>query len=217
MNVNDKILNHGSSLFKNKPTSLKPIEEEASISPQSYSSYIEKIFDKESSDFIHPIISDKLNKNLVSKDNKSVKLSSELIERELLYVRDSTKVRLNLSFYNGKPQTAEAIERMTDPFYICEKTIKLPTTYVADGCNTGKNKGGEIRLINTLEIKSFTSMFMTILQIINSIIRYTIVQFPYCIRVLGLIYGPIIISVIGIMSIYSIYMLIEIKNYTQKK
>jgi hypothetical protein len=120
-----------------------------------------------------------------------------------------------LSFYNGKPRTTEAIERMTDPFYTCDKIVN--TVQPSSPDKKGNNYGNEIELINTLELKTFKSMFMTILQIINSIIRYTLVQFPYCIRVLGLVYGPIIISIIGIMSIYSVYMLIEIKNYTNKK
>jgi amino acid permease len=74
-----------------------------------------------------------------------------------------------------------------------------------------------VELVNTLELKTFKSMFMTILQIINSIIRYTIVQFPFCIKTLGLVYGPLIISLVGVMSIFSIYMLIEVKQATSKK
>jgi len=74
-----------------------------------------------------------------------------------------------------------------------------------------------VTLANTLEVRTFKSLFMTILQIINCIIRYTIVQFPYCIRYLGIVYGPIIISVIGAMSIFSIYMLINVHQITGEK
>jgi len=68
-----------------------------------------------------------------------------------------------------------------------------------------------------MELRTFKSLFMTILQIINCIIRYTIVQFPFCIKWLGLVYGPIIISIIGAMSIFSIYMLIKVKQFTGEK
>jgi hypothetical protein len=143
------------------------------------------------------------------------KSSAIFSEKEFSHLdKARTKTKRLLSFYNGRPTTSEAIERITDPFYVCEKTIKAANMISIDAVKTSSNI---IQQINTLEIKTFTSMFMTILQIINSIIRYTIVQFPYCIRVLGIIYGPIIICIIGIMSIFSIYMLIEVKNYTHKK
>jgi hypothetical protein len=80
----------------------------------------------------------------------------------------------------------------------------------------GKNAVVDINITNTLQIRTFSSLFMTILQIINCIIRYTIVQFPFCIKTLGLIYGPIIISIIGSMSIFSVYLLIRVKECTNE-
>ncbi len=192
---------------------LKEIEEENS-SVSSYSSEPRK--DIESPKKIEndnlTIVSD-----LKKSDTKDRGAKSSVVfsEREFsLFEKQRTLSRRLLSFYNGKPRTEQALERITDPFYTCDKTLK-----VAVNKDTGHRREGleEVQLINTLEIKTFKSMFMTILQIINSIIRYTIVQFPYCIRVLGLIYGPIIISTIAIMSIYSVYMLIKIKNYTNKR
>ncbi len=70
---------------------------------------------------------------------------------------------------------------------------------------------------NVLELRTFKSWFMTILSIINCIIRYTIVQFPFCMKSLGLFYGPIITCVIGLMSIFSVYMLIKVKEKTGEK
>ena len=61
------------------------------------------------------------------------------------------------------------------------------------------------------------SMFMIIIQIVNCIIKYTIVQFPFIINVLGMIWGPIIITLIGCTSIYSVYMLIVVKMCTREK
>lgn len=58
---------------------------------------------------------------------------------------------------------------------------------------------------------------MTILSIINCVIRYTIVQFPFCMKSLGLIYGPIITCIIGAMTIFSVYMLIKVQEKTQEK
>jgi hypothetical protein len=121
-----------------------------------------------------------------------------------------------LSFWNGRPKTEAAIDQLVDPFYTCEKTV-YQTTVVERGLHQGRVDRSDTHVINTFELKTFKSMFMTIMQIINSIIRYTIVQFPFCIRILGLIYGPLIICLIGVMSIFSIYMLIEVKGATSKK
>ena len=75
----------------------------------------------------------------------------------------------------------------------------------------------DITFVNALEIKTFKSLFMVILQVINCIIRYTIVQFPFCIKILGLIYGPILIFVFGCASIYSVFMVIRVKEITGEK
>jgi len=69
----------------------------------------------------------------------------------------------------------------------------------------------------TLELRTFQSWFTTILSIINCIIRYTIIQFPFCMKSLGLLYGPIITTIIGLLSIFSVYMLIKVKEKTGEK
>jgi hypothetical protein len=80
-----------------------------------------------------------------------------------------------------------------------------------------KNAVVDIKLANTMEVRIFKSLFVTILQIINCIIRYTIIQFPFCIKILGLLYGPLIIGIIGLMSIFSVFMLITVKESTNEK
>lgn len=67
---------------------------------------------------------------------------------------------------------------------------------------------------NTLQLKTFNSLLMTIFEIINCIIRYTVVEFPFIVKTLGLVYGPLIIAFIGAMSIVSIHMLIKVKQST---
>lgn len=83
--------------------------------------------------------------------------------------------------------------------------------------SVGKNAIVDIELSTTIEIQTFKSLFMTIIQIINCIIKYTIVQFPFCFKVLGLVYGPIVIGVIGLLSIYSVYMLLKVKEATGER
>ena len=62
----------------------------------------------------------------------------------------------------------------------------------------------------TMEIKTFNSNLETIFQVINSIIRYSVVQLPFCFKILGIINGSGIISLIGLMSIYSVILMVEI-------
>jgi hypothetical protein len=69
----------------------------------------------------------------------------------------------------------------------------------------------------TLELKAFESWFSTILSIINIIIRYTIVQFPFCMKTLGLINGTFITILVALMNIYSVYMIIKVMDYTKLK
>lgn len=69
---------------------------------------------------------------------------------------------------------------------------------------------------NQLEINVFDSIIMTILQIINCIIKYTLVQIAFCIKVLGLGTGSIVIGVIALMSIYSVHMLMQVHKVTKE-
>lgn len=75
----------------------------------------------------------------------------------------------------------------------------------------------DFKMVNKVEIITFTSLFMTVLQIINCIIRYTIIQIPLCFKVLGLVYAPLTICIIGLMAVFSVYMLIKVKESTGEK
>ncbi len=75
----------------------------------------------------------------------------------------------------------------------------------------------DFHFVNKFEIRTFKSLFMTVLQLINCIIRYTIVQIPFCIKVLGLVYGPATIVIVGCISIYSVWLLISVKFRSEEK
>lgn len=144
----------------------------------------------------------------------------------------------------NKPRDEEDILRMESPFYkvdskntaILKKayTKKMEVSYMSDKNDKSVNHKSvalnrtetkykdlnsmiDFKMVNKLEIRTFESLFMTVLQIINCIIRYTIIQIPYCMKVLGLVYGPLAISIIGLMSVFSVYMLIKVKEATGER
>jgi hypothetical protein len=69
-------------------------------------------------------------------------------------------------------------------------------------------------LLNTVQVKTLGSLLMTIIQIVNCNIKYTVVQIPFCLKILGLFYGSMAIGLVGLMSIFSVYMLIVVKETT---
>jgi hypothetical protein len=146
-----------------------------------------------------------------------------------------------VSFFKaGKPRDEEDILKIESPFYASSTTTvikrmatsnknvnqyeKKSTRNLANKPNSNeqsqmqlgarRNALVDVKLANKMEVRHFKSLFMTILQIINTIIRYTIVQFPFVIKTLGLIYGPIAIFIVGCLSLFSVYMLIKVKQHT---
>ena len=69
---------------------------------------------------------------------------------------------------------------------------------------------------NKLKINVIDSIVMTVLQIINCIIKYTLVQIAFCFKVLGLEVGVIVIGVISLLSIYSVHMLMSVHLITKQ-
>lgn len=56
---------------------------------------------------------------------------------------------------------------------------------------------------------TFNSVLTTIGQICNCIIRYTFLNFPMCYAIMGMAYGFLITSLMGLLSIISVYMLLR--------
>jgi len=67
-------------------------------------------------------------------------------------------------------------------------------------------------VLNKISIKSFNSVFMAILQVINCTIKYTLISIPFCIKVLGIINGSMVTTVLGLMSIYSVFLLLKVRE-----
>lgn len=121
------------------------------------------------------------------------------------------------------------VDNFCNPYYICKtKNLTLSTnqyqsrnnvSFVDENSTSNYLRTSDIKKAKaqTLELKHFESWFMTILSVINIIIRYTIVQFPFCMKSLGLIYGSIITCIIALMNIYSVYMIIKVMESTKLK
>ena len=63
----------------------------------------------------------------------------------------------------------------------------------------------------------FNSFIMTILQIINCIIKSSLVQMAYCMKTLGLVYGSFSIIIISFLSSLSLKLLMKTHEKTQIK
>jgi len=75
------------------------------------------------------------------------------------------------------------------------------------------------KLINKpiFEIEMFDSLYKTIFQIINVIIKYSLVQIAYCIKVLGLFWGPLAILLISFLSLVSLHLLLVLHKRTGER
>lgn len=67
------------------------------------------------------------------------------------------------------------------------------------------------------EIEMFDSLYKTIFQIINVIIKYSLVQIAYCIKVLGLVWGPLAILLISFLSLVSLHLLLVLHKRTGER
>ena len=67
------------------------------------------------------------------------------------------------------------------------------------------------------EINIFNSIYMTILQIINCIIKYPLVQIAYCMKVLGLVWGSFTIIFISMCSLISLHLLLRVHKKTNER
>ena len=67
------------------------------------------------------------------------------------------------------------------------------------------------------EVEVADSVGMTILQVINCMVKANLVQIAMCIKELGLIWGPITIITIGIMCLISLYLLLEVNKATGQR
>lgn len=74
----------------------------------------------------------------------------------------------------------------------------------------------QAELGNKLKINVIDSIVMTVLQIINCIIKYTLVQIAFCFKVLGLEYGVAAIGIIALLSIFSVHMLMSVHMITKQ-
>ncbi len=159
-----------------------------------------------------------LNKSIgdfveIEKPRKSIREPSKSTTKNFIYNRPAS--RSIVSFKNGVPQSLDDIERLESPLY------RVSTRNVVNPDKLGNlifmiEHKEEETIHQTIET-SFNSNVHTILQIVNCIIRYTVVQFPFCFKVLGLIYGSGIITFIAAMCMYSMYLIVQIYNAKKLK
>jgi hypothetical protein len=145
---------------------------------------------------------------IIQKDN--INKARKKIKSNSLYLYKNNKTK-NLSlqqtsmnksqnkinyFKRGNPNNECEILRELSQFYKVEKsTIIKNEDLIHDDLIHPKTqdifqmkKGPSIFKYNKIQIHKFKFYILIILQFINIIIRYTLIQFPFCIKTLGLVY-----------------------------
>ena len=69
----------------------------------------------------------------------------------------------------------------------------------------------------TFEVEVIDSVAMTVLQIINCMIKANLVQIAISMKELGLIWGPITICIIALMSLISLNLILEVNKMTGQR
>ena len=70
---------------------------------------------------------------------------------------------------------------------------------------------------NEFEVEVVDSVAMTVLQVINCMIKANLVQIALCMKELGLIWGPITIILIALMTLISLNLILEVNKLTGQK
>ena len=70
---------------------------------------------------------------------------------------------------------------------------------------------------NEFEVEVMDSVAMTVLQVINCMIKANLVQIALCIKELGLIWGPITIILIALMSLISLNLILEVNKLSGQR
>ena len=77
-------------------------------------------------------------------------------------------------------------------------------------------KSNETEILSPFELEIVNNIIMIILQIMNCIIKSSLVQMAYCIKVLGIIYGVGGIILVSIFSLISLHLLLIVQKISNE-
>ena len=92
--------------------------------------------------------------------------------------------------------------------------IELKESFSTSSRNSSFSSKNSLINKPIFEIEVFDSLYKTILQIINVIIKYSLIQIAYCMKVLGLLWGSIAIISISLFSLISLHLLLVVHKKT---
>ena len=95
--------------------------------------------------------------------------------------------------------------------------LKENTSFSTSSRNSSFSSKNSLVNKPIFEIEVFDSLFKTILQIINVIIKYSLVQIAYCMKVLGIFWGPLTLVSISLLSLLSLHILLEVHKRTGER
>jgi amino acid permease len=78
-------------------------------------------------------------------------------------------------------------------------------------------KSMELVVENVFEVEVAGSVWTTVLQVINCMIKANLIQIAISVKELGLIWGPIIICLIALMALLSLNLILEVNKVTGQK
>lgn len=69
----------------------------------------------------------------------------------------------------------------------------------------------------TFEVEVVDSVWLTVLQVINCMIKANLIQIANSMKILGIIWGPIVICIIATMSLITLNMILEVNQITGQR
>ena len=143
-------------------------------------------------------------KSIISKNYKKSSLLSSK------YIEETYNIKKNNNLNNKNNDIDNNNSNISNNFYHNKNSF-----------NSDFNDNISLYTINfdapLFEINIFNSIYMTILQIINCIIKYPLVQIAYCMKVLGLVWGSFTIIFISMCSLISLHLLLKVHKKTNER
>lgn len=140
----------------------------------------------------------KKEKSMKSSDNITEK-SDDITEKQNIIDKsdnDNIEIKENTEEDEDEEESLPFIDN-SRPSFLSRESIELDDT--------------------TFEVEVIDSVAMTVLQVINCMIKANLVQIAISMKELGLIWGPITICLIALMSLISLNLILEVNKMTGQR
>jgi len=137
-----------------------------------------------------------------------------VIEQKVQQNIDDEERRIsNLKIEDDKIDKEEPEEKNKDEINV----DKVDKEFVIDNRQSFLSRNSIDLEQETFEIEVIDSVWLTVLQVINCMIKANLVQIAISMKELGLIFGPIAICTIALMSLISLNLILEVNQMTGQR